>query len=118
LIIDHVFKVKTQGYSLEGANDRHAHEVLLWDDLKLPEGKILLPGVVGHVSNIIEHPELVAWRIKLYAERVGKENVIASADCGYAQGWDHPRVHPQIQWAKLEALAEGARLASQQLWRT
>jgi 5-methyltetrahydropteroyltriglutamate--homocysteine methyltransferase len=117
LIVDHVFKVRTQGYSLEGANDRHAHEVLLWEDVKLPEGKILLPGVVGHVSNIVEHSELVAWRIKLYAERVGKENVIASADCGYSQGWDHPRVHPQVQWAKLEALTEGARLASRQMWR-
>jgi 5-methyltetrahydropteroyltriglutamate--homocysteine methyltransferase len=116
LIIDQVLRVRTQGYSLEGANDRHAHEVLMWDDVKLPEGKILMPGVVGHVSNIIEHPELVAWRIKLYAERVGKENVIAGTDCGYSQGWDLRRVHPQIQWAKLETLAEGARLASHQLW--
>jgi 5-methyltetrahydropteroyltriglutamate--homocysteine methyltransferase len=116
LIIDQILRVKTQGYSLEGANDRHAHEVLMWDDVKLPEGKILFPGVVGHVSNIIEHPELVAWRIRLYAERVGKENVVASTDCGYSQGWDIRRAHPQIQWAKLEALAEGARLASQQLW--
>jgi len=116
LIIDQVLRVKTQGYSLEGANDRHAHEVLMWDDVKLPEGKILMPGVVGHVSNIIEHPELVAWRIRLYAERVGKENVVASTDCGYSQNWDVRRAHPQIQWAKLEALAEGARLASRQLW--
>jgi len=116
VIIDQVLKVKTQGYSLEGANDRHAHEVLMWDDVKLPEGKILMPGVVGHVSNIVEHPELVAWRIKLYAERVGKENVIAGTDCGYSQGWDLRRVHPTVQWAKLEALAQGARLATQQLW--
>jgi 5-methyltetrahydropteroyltriglutamate--homocysteine methyltransferase len=117
LIVDQMFRVKTQGYSLEGANDRHAHEVLLWDEIKLPEGKILMPGVVGHVSNIVEHPELVAWRISLYAERVGKENVIASADCGYSQDWDLPRVHPQVQWAKLQALSEGARLASRRLWR-
>ncbi len=116
LIIDQVLRVRTQGYSLEGANDRHAHEVLMWDDVKLPEGKILFPGVVGHVSNIIEHPELVAWRIRLYAERVGRENVVASTDCGYSQNWDVRRAHPQIQWAKLEALGEGARLASQQLW--
>jgi 5-methyltetrahydropteroyltriglutamate--homocysteine methyltransferase len=116
LIIDQVLRVRTQGYSLEGANDRHAHEVLMWDEVKLPEGKILMPGIVGHVSNIIEHPELVAWRITQYAERVGKENVIAGTDCGYSQGWNLRRVHPQIQWAKLEALAEGARLASQQLW--
>jgi 5-methyltetrahydropteroyltriglutamate--homocysteine methyltransferase len=117
LILDTVLKTRTQGYSLEGANDRHEHEVLLWDDVKLPDGKILLPGVVGHVSNVVEHPELVAWRIKLYAERLGRENVIACADCGYSQGWAIPRLHPSVQWAKLEALAEGARLASAQLWR-
>ncbi len=115
-IIDQVLRVRTQGYSLEGANDRHAHEVLMWEDVKFPEGKILLPGVVGHVSNIVEHPELVAWRIRLYAERIGKENVIASTDCGYSQNWDVRRLHPQIQWAKLRALTEGAQLASQQLW--
>ena len=117
VIIDQVLKVKAQGYSLEGANDRHAHDVLMWEDVKLPEGKILMPGVVGHVSNIVEHPDLVAWRIKLYAERVGKENVIAGTDCGYSQGWDSRRAHPQVQWAKLESLAEGARLATQELWR-
>ncbi len=116
VIIDQVLKVNAQGYSFEGANDRHMHEVLMWDDVKLPEGKILMPGVVGHVSNIVEHPELVAWRIRLYAERVGKENVIAGTDCGYSQGWDLRRAHPQIQWAKLEALADGAQLASRQLW--
>jgi 5-methyltetrahydropteroyltriglutamate--homocysteine methyltransferase len=117
LILNTVLKTRTQGYSLEGANDRHEHEVLLWDDVKLPDGKILLPGVVGHVSNVVEHPELVAWRIKLYAERLGRENVIACTDCGYSQGWAIPRLHPSVQWAKLEALAEGARLASAQLWR-
>ncbi len=116
LIIGEVFKVRTQGYSLEAANDRHAHEVLVWDDVKLPDGKILFPGVVGHVSNIIEHPELVAWRITQYAERVGKENVVASTDCGYSQSWNTRRTHPQIQWAKLEALAEGAQLASSRLF--
>ncbi len=116
-ILDTILKVRVQGYSVEGANDRHMHEVLIWDDVKLPEGKVLLPGVVGHVSNVIEHPELVAWRIKLYAQRLGRENVIASADCGYSQGWNIPRVHPQVQWAKLKALAEGARLASAELWR-
>lgn len=117
LILGTVLKTRAQGYSLEGANDRHEHEVLLWDEVKLPEGKILLPGVVGHVSNVVEHPELVAWRIKLYAERLGRENVVACTDCGYSQGWNIPRVHPSVQWAKLEALAEGARLASAQLWR-
>ena len=116
-ILDTILKVRVQGYSLEGANDRHMHEVLIWDDAKLPKGKVLVPGIVGHVSNVIEHPELVAWRIKLYAERVGRENVIASTDCGFSQGWNIPRVHPQVQWAKLKALAEGARLASKDLWR-
>jgi 5-methyltetrahydropteroyltriglutamate--homocysteine methyltransferase len=115
-ILDLILKVRTQGYSLEGANDRHMHEVLIWDDVELPEGKVLLPGIVGHVSNVIEHPELVAWRIKLYAERVGRENVIASTDCGFSQGWNIPRVHPQVQWAKLKALTEGAALASAELW--
>ena len=117
VILDLILKIRTQGYSLEGANDRHAHEVLVWDDVKLPDGKTLLPGVVGHVSNVVEHPELVAWRIKLYAERVGRENVIASTDCGFSQGWNIPRVHPSVQWAKLGALVEGARLASADLWR-
>ena len=116
-ILSTILKVRTQGYSVEGANDRHMHEVLLWDHVKLPEGKILLPGVVGHVSNVVEHPELVAWRIELYAQRLGRENVIASTDCGYSQGWNIPRVHPQVQWAKLKALGEGARLASAKLWR-
>jgi 5-methyltetrahydropteroyltriglutamate--homocysteine methyltransferase len=116
LILGTILKVKVGGYSFEGANDRHMHEVLLWDEVDLPEGKILLPGVVGHVSNVVEHPELVAWRIRLYAQRVGRENVIACTDCGYSQGWNVPRVHPQVQWAKLEALVAGARLASQQLW--
>ena len=115
-ILDTILRVRTQGYSVEGANDRHMHEVLIWDDVQLPEGKVLLPGVVGHVSNVVEHPELVAWRIKLYAERLGRENVIASTDCGFSQGWNVPRVHPQVQWAKLKALAEGARLASAELW--
>jgi 5-methyltetrahydropteroyltriglutamate--homocysteine methyltransferase len=69
------------------------------------------------VSNVVEHPELVAWRIKLYADRVGRENVIACTDCGYSQGWNIPRVHPSVQWAKLGALVEGARLASAELWR-
>ena len=117
VILDLILKVRTQGYSLEGANDRHAHEVLLWDEVELPDGKVLLPGVVGHVSNVVEHPELVAWRIKLYADRVGRENVIAGTDCGFSQGWNIPRVHPSVQWAKLAALVEGARLASADLWR-
>ena len=111
VIVDQVLKVKAQCYSLEGANDRHAHDVLMWENVKLPEGKILMPGVVGHVSNIVEDPELVAWRIKLYAERVGRENVIAGTDCGLGG-----RCHDDIAWAKLQALAAGAALASERLW--
>lgn len=116
VIVGKILQVRTAGYSLEGANDRHAHEVLLWGDVKLPAGKVLLPGVVGHVSNVVEHPELVAWRIKMYAERVGRENVVASTDCGFSQGWGIPRLHPSVQWAKLRALSEGARLATKALW--
>ncbi|KAF1028730.1 MAG: 5-methyltetrahydropteroyltriglutamate--homocysteine methyltransferase [Burkholderia plantarii] len=116
LIVQTLLGIRVGGYSIEGANDRHEHEVFIWDDVKLPEGKLLYPGVVGHVSNVVEHPELVAWQIRLYAERVGRENVIASTDCGFSQGWNLPCVHPQIQWAKLDALVQGARLASSQLW--
>ena len=86
--------------------------------MKLPDGKIIIPGVITHQTNLVEHPELVAWRIKLFADLVGKENVIAGADCGFSQYWNPRRVHPQIQWAKLESLTEGARLASKELWRS
>ena len=85
-------------------------------DVKLPEGKILIPGVISHQTNVVEHPELVAWRIKNYASVVGRENLIAGADCGFSQYWDSIRVHPTVQWAKLQALAEGAHLASRELW--
>jgi 5-methyltetrahydropteroyltriglutamate--homocysteine methyltransferase len=111
-IVDLVLSVKAQAYSVEASNPRHAHEWTVWQDVKLPEGKLLIPGVVGHASDFIEHPELVAERLVRYARLVGRENVIAGTDCGLG-----PRVgHPSIVWAKLEALAEGARLASQQLW--
>ena len=114
-MVDLILKIRAGAYSFEAANPRHAHEWKVFETVKLPEGKILLPGVVGHVSNVVEHPELVAWRIELYAQRLGRENVIASTDCGYSQGWNIPRVHPQVQWAKLKALGEGARLASAKL---
>ena len=84
--------------------------------MKLPDGKMLVPGVISHATNVVEHPELVAERIVRLAQLVGRENVIAGTDCGFAQGPFHRRVHPSIMWAKLEALAEGARLASRQLW--
>ena len=110
-IVDLVLRVNAGTYLLEAANPRHEHEVHLWETTKLPEGKKLAPGVVTHSTNIIEHPELVAERIVRYAERVGAENVIASTDCGMGL-----RIHPELGWAKLSALVEGARLASERLY--
>lgn len=110
-VVDLVLQVKAQAYSLEAANPRHEHEWKVWRDVKLPPGKILMPGVVTHSTNTIEHPELVADRIERFANVVGRENVVASTDCGLGA-----RVHPQIAWAKLRTLSEGARTASQRLW--
>jgi len=110
-LVDLMLKVKAGAYSVEAANPRHEHEWKVWKDVKLPDGKLLIPGVVSHASNVVEHPELVADRIALYASLVGRENVIAGTDCGLGL-----RVHPQIAWAKLKALSEGAALASKQLW--
>jgi 5-methyltetrahydropteroyltriglutamate--homocysteine methyltransferase len=115
-IVDLILKINAQAYSIEAANPRHEHEWMVWQDVKLPDGKILIPGIISHQTNVVEHPELVAWRIKNYASVVGKENVIASTDCGFSQGWQMIRVHPEVQWAKLSALVEGAALASQDLW--
>ncbi len=116
-IVDLILKINAQAYSIEAANPRHEHEWMVWQDVKLPEGKILIPGIVSHQTNVVEHPELVAWRLKNYASVVGKENVIGGTDCGFSQGWNMIRVHPEVQWAKLKALADGAKLASQGLWR-
>jgi len=110
-VIDLLLKVKAQGYSVEAGNVRHEHEWKVWQNTKLPEGKVVIPGVVSHATNVLEHPELVADRIVRFAKVVGRENVVASTDCGLGG-----RVHPQIAWAKLGALAEGARLATKQLW--
>jgi 5-methyltetrahydropteroyltriglutamate--homocysteine methyltransferase len=115
-IIDLVLRVKVGGYSLEMANPRHEHEWRVWEKVGLPAGKTLLPGLVSHATNIVEHPELVAERIVRLARLVGRDNVIASTDCGFAQGPFARRVHPSIMWAKLAALAEGARIASRELW--
>ncbi len=115
-IVDLILKVRVGAYVIEGANPRHEHEWKVWKDVKLPAGKVLIPGVISHATNIVEHPELVAERIVRLAGLVGRENVIAGTDCGFAQGPFHRRVHPSIMWAKLEALAEGARLASKELW--
>jgi 5-methyltetrahydropteroyltriglutamate--homocysteine methyltransferase len=110
-VVDLLLKVKAGAYSVEAANPRHEHEWKIWRDVKLPEGKILIPGVVSHASNVVEHPELVADRLIRFAELVGRENVIGGTDCGMGA-----RVHPQIAWAKLKALSEGAALASKELW--
>jgi 5-methyltetrahydropteroyltriglutamate--homocysteine methyltransferase len=110
-IADVMLKVKAQAYLTEAGNVRHEHEYKLWRDIKLPPGKILIPGVVSHATPVVEHPELVADRILAFANIVGRENVIAGTDCGLGG-----RVHPQIAWAKLRALSEGAELASKKLW--
>ena len=116
-IVHLILKIKAQAFVIEGANPRHEHEWKVWKDVKLPSGKILIPGVISHATNIVEHPELVAERILRYTDAVGAENVIAGTDCGFAQGPLLQRVHPSIMWAKFEALAEGAKLASRQLWK-
>src|SRR5450432_1256478 len=115
-IVDLILKVKVGAYVIEGANPRHEHEWQVWRDVKLPDGAVLIPGVISHATNVVEHPELVAERIVRLARLLGRENVIAGTDCGFAQGPFYQRVHPTIQWAKLEALVEGARLASKELW--
>jgi 5-methyltetrahydropteroyltriglutamate--homocysteine methyltransferase len=110
-IVDVMLAVNAGAYSFEAGNVRHEHEWKVWQEVKLPEGKLILPGVVSHATNVVEHPELVADRILRFADLVGRERVIASTDCGLGG-----RVHPQIAWAKLEALAAGAALASRRLW--
>lgn len=109
-IADLLLRVKAKYYLIEGANARHEHEYEVWDEVKLPEGKVLVPGVVTHSTDVVEHPELVAQRIERYAARVGRGSVIAGADCGFGG-----RSHPQIAWAKLRSLVEGAKLASERL---
>ncbi len=117
-ILDVMLKVNAGAYSFEAANARHEHEYHVWENVKLPEGKVLIPGVVTHASNIVEHPELIAERITRYAKLVGRENVIAGTDCGFSsQATYNPEVHPTVVWAKFQAMAEGARLATAQLWR-
>ncbi len=115
-IVDLVLSVRAGAFVIEGANPRHEHEWRVWENVKLPPGKVLIPGVISHATNIVEHPELVAERIVRLARLVGRENVIAGTDCGFAQGPFYRRVHPSVMWAKLEALTEGARIATKALW--
>jgi 5-methyltetrahydropteroyltriglutamate--homocysteine methyltransferase len=115
-IVDLVLKVRAGAYVIEGANPRHEHEWQVWKNVKLPPGRILMPGVISHATNVVEHPELVSERITRLAKLVGRENVIAGTDCGFAQGPFYQRVHSSIMWAKLDAMVEGAKLASKELW--
>jgi 5-methyltetrahydropteroyltriglutamate--homocysteine methyltransferase len=115
-IIPQLLRIKAQAYGVEAANPRHEHEWMVWKDVKLPDGKILIPGMISQSTNVVEHPELISWRLQNFASVVGKENLIAGVDCGFSQYWDQIRVHPTVQWAKLEALAQGAALASKALW--
>jgi 5-methyltetrahydropteroyltriglutamate--homocysteine methyltransferase len=115
--VDLMLRVNAGAYLIEAANPRHEHEWVVWRDVKLPDDKILVPGVVSHCIHLVEHPELVAQRIARFADVVGRERVIAGTDCGFGTSGAGDEVHPEVAWAKLRALVEGARLASQRLWR-
>jgi 5-methyltetrahydropteroyltriglutamate--homocysteine methyltransferase len=115
--VDLMLKVRAQGYSIEAANPRHEHEWRIWNEVKLPDDKILIPGVVSHCVYQVEHPELVAERIERFAGIVGRERVIAGTDCGFATSRAGDEVHPDVAWAKLKSLVEGARIATARLWR-
>jgi 5-methyltetrahydropteroyltriglutamate--homocysteine methyltransferase len=113
----YMLNIKAGGYSFEAANPRHEHDYHIWEDLKLRDGQALIPGVITHASNIVEHPELIAERLVRYAKLVGREHVLAGGDCGFSsQACYHTEVHPKVIWAKFEAMAEGAEIATGQLW--
>jgi 5-methyltetrahydropteroyltriglutamate--homocysteine methyltransferase len=116
-LVDLILTIDAQAYSIEAANPRHEHEWTVWEEHRLPEGKILLPGCISHAITHVEHPELIAQRIERFAKLVGRENVVASSDCGFAQGAGLARQPSDVVWAKFDALAQGAALASQRLWR-
>jgi 5-methyltetrahydropteroyltriglutamate--homocysteine methyltransferase len=117
-IIEYVLKIDAGSYSFEAANPRHEHEYHLFETVKLPEGKVLAPGMITHASNIVEHPELIAERIVRFAKLVGRENVMAAADCGFSsQALYRTEVHSTVVWEKFKALRQGADLATKQLWR-
>ncbi len=116
-LVDLVLRVRAQAYSIEAATPRHSYEWRVWKDVRLPEGKVLVPGVIAHTTAVVEHPETVAERLMNFASVVGRERVMAGADCGFAQGALFQRQHPTVMWAKFEALVQGARLASERLWK-
>jgi len=113
-----VLRVRAGAYSIEAATPRHSWEWRVWEEVKLPEGKILIPGLIAHTTAVVEHPETVAERLMTFARVLGRERVMAGADCGFAQGALYQRQHPTVMWAKFAALAEGARLASRRLGRS
>jgi 5-methyltetrahydropteroyltriglutamate--homocysteine methyltransferase len=116
-IVDIMLRVNAGAYSFEAGNPRHEHEWQVWEDIELAEGKTLVPGVISHSTPLVEHPELIAQRLVRFASVVGRENVIAGSDCGFSSFANtEPEIHPSIVWTKFAALAEGARLASKQLW--
>jgi 5-methyltetrahydropteroyltriglutamate--homocysteine methyltransferase len=115
-ILDIVLKINAGAFSFEAANPRHEHEWIVWDEMKIPDGAVLIPGVISHSTVLVEHPELVAQRIARYARIAGRENVIAGSDCGFATFAGSDEVHESIVWAKFDALAKGARIASKELW--
>ena len=118
MMIDRILEIKAGGLSFEAANPRHEHEYHLWENVKLPEGRLLIPGVVTHAGSVVEHPEYVAERIIRFAKLVGRENVIASTDCGFSsQAMYKTEVHERIVWAKFNAMCEGAKIASDILWK-
>lgn len=116
-IVDLILKVPVGGYAIEQANPRHEHEWRVWENVTLPEGRKLIPGVISHATNVVEHPELVAERLTRLAGLVGRDKIIAGTDCGFAQGPFVRRFHPSVMWAKLRSLADGAELASREMWR-
>jgi 5-methyltetrahydropteroyltriglutamate--homocysteine methyltransferase len=115
-LLDIILKIRAGAFSFEASNPRHEHEWSVWKSAKLSDGAILIPGVITHSSVLVEHPELVAQRIVRYANFMGRENVIAGTDCGFATFAGSDEIHPSIVWAKFEALVQGAQLASKQLW--
>jgi 5-methyltetrahydropteroyltriglutamate--homocysteine methyltransferase len=117
-IVDLILQINAGAFSFEAANPRHEHEWQVWEKVKLPDGMLLIPGVISHTTVLVEHPELVAQRIERFVRAVGRENVIAGTDCGFATFAGSKEVHPSIVWAKFASLVEGARLASERLWKT